>query len=253
MFYRNYVFAIPHTVIGSLILVLIALLALFSKGSKRHRQLGYLYFALMIYILFTSQIFSLWRRYFDSSAPEDMKAVSDFFFLQSFIAWASLWFGFRVVRSKHRLTPDPSFLNLMPPFALLLISLLGFVLGIRSGFASFIAWPLIGILFSVRHLQYWWATPTENSWIFYHSEAMIGSAMTPLTAIFVTALPILNVYAWSTSSWIWLGPAVISYVIFRLWWSFRASKVYFPTPLINSHKIESCPPVTDEARNQGQH
>lgn len=237
MFNRSYVFAIPHTVIGSLILVLMGLLILVPKGSQRHIQIGYFYFALMIYILFTSQIFSLWRRYFDSSAPEDMKAVSDFFFLQSFIAWTSLWFGFRVVRLKHRRTPDPSILNLAPPFTLLLISLLGLIPGIQSGILAFIAWPLIGILFAVRHIHYWRAIPPENSWIFYHAEAMIGSAMTPLTAIFVTALPMLKVYEWSTSPWTWLGPTVVSYISFRLWWSIKAPKIHFPSRAMGSHKI----------------
>ena len=202
-----------HIVAGCVALAVFWLPLVTEKGGKIHRRVGWVYVFAAATIATTG--FGLCVRMLTDANPRNDGRAA-FLAYVGVLAAASAQLGIRALRTKGRVLPSRSVVDLSPPALLLLGGLALAAFGVERGVVLYVAFAALGMAIGATQLRFWLRTPeTRADWLIAHMGGMGVSCITTVTAFFVLNAPRIGLGAFHVA--VWMTPAILGGIGLSMW------------------------------------
>lgn len=198
-----------HIISGFLALIVLWVPIITKKGSKRHRQTGWVFVVAMATIAVTAYYMGMYRILWDVNLDQESLAFSWFLVFIAILSAVSAWYGIRVLRFKRRNDTHKKLIDLFFAILLLLSSIGIIIYGWTISFTLLQYFPFVGLFLGGSQLFYWLSKPKFIShWVVEHIVGMISCCIAVITAFIVFGAPRL-LQVENVSLILWFLPTII--------------------------------------------
>jgi uncharacterized membrane protein len=183
-----------------------------TKGNRTHRTVGRVYVWAMFVAAATAIVLVPIRM---SQRPVDRWGFTLFLAYIAVLAFASAFYGVRVLKQKKRTGPHTALVDFVPPVVLAVAAVGLFAFGMTAGFQLGLFFGPVGLLVAIPQIRNLRATPEGKQWwLLSHLSSMLVASITTVTAFFVVNaghfFPTYKMVAW-------VAPTIIGVPLISYW------------------------------------